>query len=108
MVLIARIFLSLALLVQGVGAIASEIRVDAHPHCHASGSPEKPHKAACCHCDECTLPGCASGCFVHGSAFLMPLDFTSMAPLALTEPPARATPRLIPVDPGPPVRPPIA
>jgi len=106
--LLARILLSLALLVHGVGVIAAEIGMASQPHCHAAGAHGKQGKMPCCHCDECTLPACASGCAVDCGTFIVPVDIQPVwhAPVVASAHSRVAEHRS--VDASPPLRPPIA
>jgi len=108
MALIARILLSIALLVQGVGAIASEIHSATHPHCHGMGSPEQPHKRGCCQGNDCTTPECSSVCVAAAAAFIVPMTAAVVVPAHPSQP-RLAVATLAPfLDTGPPTRPPIA
>lgn len=107
--ILARIVLSLALLLQGVGAMAAVAGAVSHAPCHhASSDGGKPGKMACCHCDECTLPACASGCAFHGPAFAAVATVTPAASVLRFEPAHHIALGIFSPDPPPPLRPPIA
>ncbi|HZP68149.1 MAG TPA: hypothetical protein VFB32_17735 [Rudaea sp.] len=101
--------LAIALLVQGVGAIASEMGVASHSRCHASGSSlhGKPAKMPCCHCDECTIPACASGCAMDGATFIVPMSWQPHTIELAAQHVGDASPTVRSSDPRPPLRPPI-
>jgi hypothetical protein len=81
----------------------------AHAPCHtSSGHGGKPDKMPCCHCDECTLPGCAAGCAFQGSTFAAAISVTAAPMLADSQPLGAASSDVVSPDPSPPLRPPIA
>jgi len=106
--LLARLVLSIALLLQGVGVIASEIGTAVRPHCRMSmsGDQGKPAKMPCCHGDECTMPSCAEGCVMSGASFIAPQFSSNVANATaqLVWEPSRDARSL---DSSPPLRPPI-
>jgi hypothetical protein len=107
--LLARILFALALLVQGMGAIAAEIGSAVHPRCRMAMAIEhgKPAKMPCHLCDECTMPSCSTGCMA-GVSFLVPqpLPPLAFAPVSYLPPASSSSVRSL--DSSPPLRPPIA
>jgi hypothetical protein len=107
--ILARIVLSLALLLQGVGAMAAAVAAASHAPCHhASGDTRKPARMACCHCDECTLSACTAGCAFHGASFAAVAVVTPAATVWRFEPARLVAPTALSPDLRPPLRPPIA
>lgn len=109
---LARIVLSIAMLLHGVGGIASEIDVASHPHCHAAshhsaGEQGRQGKMPCCHCDECTVPACASGCAVQALAFIVRADIVQAAYERHAAANVMRASRVVCIDTNPPLRPPI-
>jgi hypothetical protein len=106
--LFARLILAVALIVQGVGALASEIPGTAsHPHCHQSGTHGKQIKMPCCHCDECNVPACSSGCAVSSSAFIVPSTLIAAVHPICPELHWTLASTMHSIDSSPPIRPPI-
>ena len=106
----ARLVLSIAMLLQGVGAIASEIGTALRPHCHMTmGSDQgKPAKMPCCHGEECSMPSCSTGCVMAGVACIMPLTSHRLVRALTTQKLWIPSPGKRSLASSPPLRPPIA